>query len=409
MSSFMYSVQNVTTNSTEYSVTIEELNWQQVLIRLPFTILIALTMTIGFVGNILTIYVYGFRLKLSPTYFFVVMLACTDLIICACVTPARIVQNIYPLMSTWDILCKFHLSLSVFTGLCNYGFLLAIATDRYRKVCQPLKYQITMKAAKIITACIFIFCATQGSIALLYYGSIKKPTIYPGMNSYSCSAKNYKKPNYYQLGFFALYFLLAVFTFVILVVLYGIILRRMKVMNKRKIAISQQNRNSIASLPCSDKGQQKWLDVPETVDSNRLSTSVSLDVVELSVTEISSKVSSDEISTVYTKNIAPRMTKLREADSERRAKEQAKRTKRTTITMMMITVVFIMTYLPCTATLIVNAVVKSLSSAPKAALFFYWFARHSFYISSCSNPIIYSCRNKNFIDEIKKIFGIKRK
>ncbi|XP_029642712.1 alpha-2Db adrenergic receptor-like [Octopus sinensis] len=402
-------MQNRTTNGTEFNVTIEELNRQQVLIRLPFTILIALTMTTGFVGNILTIYVYGFRLKLSPTYFFVVMLACADLTLCVFVTPARIVQNVYPMMTIWDILCKFHLSLSVFTGLCNCGFLLAIATDRYRKVCQPLKSQITMKAAKIITACIFIFCAIQGSIAFIYYGSIKKPTKYPGIYSYSCSAKNYKKPNYYQLGFFAFYFLVAMVTFVVLVVLYTILLRHMKAMEKKTHIESQQNKEVATSIPCPDKIRQNFYNVPETVDSNQLPSNDSLDVVELSAPEMSSKVSSDEISKVNTESMAPRMTKLREADKERRAKEQADRIKRTTITMMMITVVFIVTYLPCITTLIVNAVVKSLSSVSTTAAFFYWFARHSFYISSCSNPIVYSYRNQNFIDEIKKMFGVKRK
>ncbi|CAI9729860.1 alpha-2Da adrenergic receptor-like [Octopus vulgaris] len=390
------------TDGTEY-ITIEELNRQQVLIRLPFTILIALAMTTAFVGNILTIYVYGFRLKLSPTYFFVVMLACVDLIICTCVTPARIVQNIYPLMTTWDILCKFHMSLTVFTGLCNYGFLLAIATERYRKVCQPLKTQINMRAAKVITACIFIFCATQGIMALLYFGSVKKPTNYPGIYSYSCSANNYNKTNYYQLGFFAFYSLLAMVTFVILFILYIIILRHMKGWEKTKCVEQQQNSNSITNNFCPDNIQEKWLNVPESIDSNRLPSNLSTEEVELSNTKMSSKVSSDEISKVYTKSIAPLRAKLREANNERRATEQADRIKRTTITMMMITVTFIVTYLPTFGTMILDAVLKSLNTMSTPSSFFYWFARHCFYISSCTNPIVYSCRNQNFMDEIKKI------
>ncbi|CAI9729858.1 alpha-2Da adrenergic receptor-like [Octopus vulgaris] len=292
------------TDGTEHNITIEELNRQQVLIRLPFTILITLTMTTGLVGNILTIYVYGFRLKFSPTYFFVVMLACADLIICACVTPARIAQNIYPMMTTWDTLCQFHLCLAVFTGLCNYGFLLAIAAERYRKVCQPLKTQINMRAAKIITACIFIFCAIQGFMTLLYYGSVKKPTKYSGIYLYFCSAKDDHNPNYYQLAFFGLYNLLAMVTIVILFILYTIILRRMKVMEKTKCVKSQQNRNSATSIPYPDEIQQKWFNIPKIVDSNRLPSNLSTEEVELSNTDISSKVSSDEISKVQTTRVA---------------------------------------------------------------------------------------------------------
>ncbi|XP_029642744.1 cholecystokinin receptor type A-like isoform X2 [Octopus sinensis] len=396
------------TDGTEHNITIEELNRQQVLIRLPFTILITLTMTTGLVGNILTIYVYGFRLKFSPTYFFVVMLACADLIICACVTPARIAQNIYPMMTTWDTLCQFHLCLAVFTGLCNYGFLLAIAAERYRKVCQPLKSQITMKAAKIITACIFIFCATQGFMTLLYYGSVKKPTKYSGIYLYFCSAKDDHNPNYYQLAFFGLYNLLAMVTIVILFILYTIILRRMKVMEKTKCVKSQQNRNSATSIPYPDEIQQKWFNIPKIVDSNRLPSNLSTEEVELSNTDISSKVSSDEISKVYTKSTAPLRAKLREANNERRAKEQADRIKRTTITMMMITVVFIVTYLPSFGAIMINSLMKSLNTTSATSIL-YWFARHSFYIGSCTNPIIYSCRNQNFIDEIKKMLRVKQK
>ncbi|XP_029643035.1 kappa-type opioid receptor-like [Octopus sinensis] len=403
---FTDSMQNGTTNGTEYSVTIEELNRQQVLIRIPSTILVILTMTIGFVGNILTVYVYGFRLKLSPTYLFVVMLACVDLILCAIVSPGRIVQNVYPMMSTWDALCKNHMCLSVFTGLCNCGFLVSISIDRYRKVCQPLKSQLSLKVAKIITACILIFSAIQGSIALLYYGSIKKSTDYPDIYSYSCSAKKSEKPNYYQLGFFAFYLLLTLFAFVELSVVYTIILRKMKVKEKQ-IIVSQQNRKNVTSALYPDETQQRWSNIPKNTDPN-----VPAEVVELSVAETSSGVSSDDTSNVSaknTKNTAPIAIKLRETDNERRAREQTKRIQRITVTMMMITLVFIITYIPCVIAMMVNAVLKSEDTMSVTTAIFYWLARHTFYLNSSLNPIIYSCRNKNFVDEVKKLFGLKQK
>ncbi|XP_014771901.1 kappa-type opioid receptor [Octopus bimaculoides] len=411
MSLFTYLLKNVTTNSTEYSVTIEELNRQQVLIRIPSTILVILTMTIGFVGNILTVYVYGFRLKLSPTYLFVVMLACVDLILCAIVSPGRIVQNVYPMMTTWDVLCKNHMCLSVFTGLCNCGFLVSISVDRYRKVCQPLKSQLSMKCAKIITASILIFSTIQGSIALLYYGSIKKSTNYPDIYSYSCSAKKSEKPNYYQLGFFAFYLLLTVFAFIELSVVYTIILRKMKVQEKKTI-VSQQNRKNVTSALYSDETQQRWSNIPKNTDRNQLVFNVPVEAVELSVTETSSGVSSDDTSNVSaknTKNTAPIAIKLRETDSERRAREQTKRIQRITVTMMMITLVFIVTYIPCVIAMMVNAVLKSEDTMSVTTAIFYWLARHTFYLNSSLNPIIYSCRNQNFVDEVKKLLGLKQK
>ncbi|CAI9729861.1 alpha-2Da adrenergic receptor-like [Octopus vulgaris] len=221
----------------------------------------------------------------------------------------------------------------------------------------------------------------QGSIAPLYYGSIKKPTNYPDIYSYSCSANNYKKPNYYQLGFFAFYSLLAIVTFVILFILYIIILRHMKDWEKTKCVEQQQNSNGITNIRCPDNIQEKWLNVPEIIDSNQLPSNLSTEDVELSNTKMSSKVSSDEISKVYTKSIAPLRAKLRKTNKERRATDHADRIKRTTITMMMITVIFIVTYLPGIGAMILSAVLKSLNTMSIPSSFFYCTAGYSKQVS----------------------------
>ncbi|XP_029642552.1 alpha-2 adrenergic receptor [Octopus sinensis] len=423
MESSTDSVQNGTMNIIQ-NITIEELNRQQVLVRIPSTILVILTMIFGFIGNSLTVYVYGFRLKLSPTYLFVVMLACADLIMCAIITPGRIVQNVYPMMTTWDAMCKNHMCLSVFTGLCNCGFLVAIAVDRYRKVCQPLKPQITMKAAKIITACIFIFCATQGSVALLYYGSIKKPTKYPGIYSYSCSSKNSKKPNYYQLGFFAFYLLVTFFTIFLLITFYTIVLRRMRSVIKTSQPVLTSVTNAVSFKSKDDKRKSEAIvNIENPADSS--TSNQEIDFVNISTTENVSNTTSSSSGVYSVENAAAQSIKPveknpiqkmqsnktlpRESNSVRRAREQATRVQRTTVTMMMITFIFIVTYIPSVAAMMVNAVLKSESSMSVATAIFYWLARHSFYVNSSINPIIYGCRNQNFVDEVKKLFGIKRK
>ncbi|GAB1609667.1 alpha-2 adrenergic receptor-like [Argonauta hians] len=416
---------NETGNITDYGVTIEDLNRQQVLVRLPATILVIATMILGFVGNILTIYVYGFRLKLSPTYLFVVMLASADLIMCGIITPGRIVQNVYPMMTTWDIMCKNHMCLSVFTGLCNCGFLVAIAVDRYRKVCQPLKPQISMTAAKIISACIFVFSAIQGGIVILYYGSIKKPTKYPGLYSYSCSSKNSKKPNYYQLGFFAFYLLITIFTIIFLALFYTIVLRRMRsIVSKSQPVLTSVSNTVSFKTKSEEQSNDTSVSVENQVESS--SSVQGINFVDVSITEnnsssnmtsSSSAIQSQEnvpsqtpkkkLETKFSKKSSKKSSTKRETNSVRRAREQASRVQRTTVTMMMITFVFVVTYIPSVVSMMANAVLKSESSMSVATAIFYWLARHSFYVNSSVNPIIYGCRNQNFIDEVKKLFRIR--
>ncbi|XP_029643071.1 uncharacterized protein LOC115217498 [Octopus sinensis] len=295
--------------------------------------------------------------------------------------------------------------LSVFVGLCNCGFLVAIATDRYRKVCHMLKPQITMKAAKIITVFIFVFSAIQGSIAILYYGSIQKPTNYPGIYSYSCSAKNYKELNYYQLGFFAFYFLLTMLTFIYLSIVYTIILRKIKVKEGNSIEL-QQSRKNIRSALYPDEAQRRWSYIPKINDINQLASNSN---EELSRIGSPSGVSPEDMSNLGTKNTAPLANKLRETYRERRVREQTERLQRNTVTMLMVTIILIVTYIPSVIAMIVNATLKSEDTMSITAAIFYWLARHTLYINSSFNPIIYSFRHQNFIDEVKYLFGIKHK
>ena len=359
------------TNETVTSEILARLNKKQAIIMIPSTILVIITMVVGFIGNSLTCYVYGFRLKMTPTYLFVVMLAIVDLITCVIITPGRIVQNIVPLLTTWDGMCKNHMILSVFTGFATSWFLIAIAVDRYRKFCCPLKTQISMKGAKIITLLICLFCATQGGAVTLYYGSVKKPTKYPNVFGWSCSSKITKKVNYYQLGFFALYLLASIFTIITLTILYSIMLHKMKktVNKNRKVKKNAQlfSSNQQTSSPGVFSGTS-FGDGEHTAGRKEL---VKQDMCTRSL---------------------------------KRAEDNMKRLNRTTVTMMMIAAVFVVTYIPSISAMMVNAAVKAEQKMGTTAAIFYWLARHTFYISSCLNPVIYGYRNQNFMDEVRLLF-----
>lgn len=411
------------TATNETTEILARLNKEQAIIMIPSTILVIITMIVGMIGNSLTCYVYGFRLKTTPTYLFVVMLAIVDLITCAIITPGRIVQNVAPLMTMSDGMCKNHMILSVFTGLSTCGFLVAIAIDRYRKLCCPLKPQVTMKSAIIISISICLFSAIQGGIVTLYYGSVRKPTKVPNVFGHSCSAKITKKVNYYQLGFFAFYLLITIFTIILLTILYSIVLHTMKkIVNRNKTitppsttskverfrrrlsnAVIQIKLKSDLSSSASDSSTKMTncgsTDTLEgTVSDIENGSSVS-SVPPSSSSGVSSGPSSNEADCSHATRIVKKET--RTTRSLKRAEDNIKRVNRTTVTMMMITAVFVLTFMPSISAMMVNSAVKAEQKMGMAVAIIYWLARHSFYISSCLNPVIYGYRNQNFMDEVR--------
>lgn len=386
-----------TLNETEPSEILSRLNNKEVLVILPSTILATITMLVGFIGNLLTCYVYGFRLKMTPTYLFVVMLAVVDLITCAIITPARIFQNVFPMMTTSDVLCKLHMTLLVFTGYCTCGFLLAISVDRYRRMCYPLKSQLTMRCAKITTLVIYLISTAQGSAAILYYGSVRKPTKYPNVFTHCCSAT----VHHYQVGFFASYLLLAITTVILMIGLYSVLLHTMK-----KIV----NDVKTVSNPSETESQRENLKVDLTTTSTgsiRVTRSGSIKTLDKEVTSIP-RPSISGVSAVIVDGDSENpfaFNAFRKRDSSiKRAEDNRKRLNRTTVTMMLITAVFIAASIPSVSGIIVETILESEQKMGTAAAIFYWLARHTFYISSCLNPVIYGFRNEDFKEEVRQLF-----
>ncbi|XP_045161943.2 orexin receptor type 2-like [Mercenaria mercenaria] len=132
----------------------EYLNEEIQRIVMPTIVFIGAEMVLDFVGNLLVLYVFGFRYHVCNCKYFVLSLAVIDILTTVTTMPGEIITQIYWYVYSANVVCKVKSFCNVFTLTAEALCLLAIAIDRYRKVCRPFAWQIKTKYARIICLCI---------------------------------------------------------------------------------------------------------------------------------------------------------------------------------------------------------------------------------------------------------------
>ncbi|XP_066289149.1 melatonin receptor type 1C-like [Branchiostoma lanceolatum] len=106
------------------------------------TALLVLVCAVGTIGNLLVVLVSARRRKQSSAAVCLTSLAAVDLLICGVFVPHKI-YHIHHVTYTGALWCKVN-PYFMTAGLLGSTFLLdAIAVDRYRAVCRPLRYCTT--------------------------------------------------------------------------------------------------------------------------------------------------------------------------------------------------------------------------------------------------------------------------
>ncbi|XP_071118304.1 uncharacterized protein [Haliotis cracherodii] len=122
--------------------------------NIPVVIMFSLFLVVGVFGNIFILCIYGLKFKESTTRVFILSLAVFDLISCVSL-PYKITLLRYgslfsnPNLARLEIVRIYFLQVSV-------SILPLMSFDRYRRICQPLKVQISPKVAKILVTCVIV-------------------------------------------------------------------------------------------------------------------------------------------------------------------------------------------------------------------------------------------------------------
>lgn len=143
-------------NQTE---SLEILNARYATALLPLTVTFGFFVLFGFLGNLLIILVFTLSRDYRRNNFkiFVLTLAVIDIITCLTLIPAEMIKQRHYFDFGDATSCKVKCFFNVFGAAASCLALLVISIDRYRKVVQPFKKQMTPKlAVRILFVVAFI-------------------------------------------------------------------------------------------------------------------------------------------------------------------------------------------------------------------------------------------------------------
>ncbi|CAG2201196.1 CCKAR [Mytilus edulis] len=289
---------------------LESLNYEKVKQNIGGIFFVSIAMVIGITGNLHVLCVYSFRMKQSNPRIFILFLAALDFITCAVGMPFIIIDLTNPLTFYAVTACKVLRFVNYFICLSSAFILLIIAIDRYRKVCLPLRQQISQRKAVYCCFGAFGVCLVFTWPAPVLYGYSTVNTTNPNVTGIRCFTEDIYKDTDYQAYFNVILILVMFGMFVVLVVLYALI--------AKTILENDKNRNSFQTNKLMTKGTNvgNKNPVPEERMLKQLDTPKTAELITGS----------------------NRSTDDKRIDFNRRSVMQYKRVKTTTLIMFLITV-----------------------------------------------------------------------
>ena len=368
---------------------LQAINDRKATLLLPAILVTVVLMLMGLIGNPLAIYIYGWRWRTSSTRVFLFALAVIDLMNCLITIPTEItiMREFYNFHS--DGLCKVSRFTTYVMNNATSAIFLAIAVDRYIRICHPHINPVSARSAKIACGIGVMIGLAVAWPALFLYGRIEikipaNPPVYGSM----CLVHDDMEE--YSLAFFS-YLCSAFFVCVlILVVLYTLIgrtiLKRKRMARMRK----ETTANTLETLGGHKNGNVKNIKVLEAQGApGHPSHSPGPDEAEC---EEPKSPEEESLRGCNVQNFSFHCKKLRPP--------------RATLMLFLITVVFITSFLPFLIISIIRqhrgrAFYLGLSRGEEVAVSI--FAR-SYLVNNCTNPIVYGVCNSKFRQECKRLY-----
>ncbi|XP_069121625.1 gastrin/cholecystokinin type B receptor-like [Argopecten irradians] len=223
---------NISTNKT-YSLADED--WNEFKKNgIPITVYLIFLCVLGTIGNVHVFMIYLLRYNESVFKTFIMCLAAVDFLGCSFVVPASLYIVRYPNSIQSSSFCKASLSLSYFVGSYSLLLLDCVAVERYRKVCQATRTQMTLKMTRIICG---LFSVLVVGIVLIpiaiIYGINQKITKPHSLSGYECNVLDIYKSCTLTLAYRGFVFFLFVLLMAVAVVLYTLVGRRIYAQKKK--------------------------------------------------------------------------------------------------------------------------------------------------------------------------------
>lgn len=183
--------------------------------RLPCIVFIGSLSLIGVIGNIHVLALFPRSDRKPSTYtVFVIALAIVDLTTCLFHMPMEIFDLTKPYTFYSEIGCKLFRFNNAFLLMSSTFILVLIALERYRRVCNPLKCQMTVSLSKKLCVLVIFTCLVLTSPMYAFNGHHIQTLQGNGANAtgYMCFINDETKGTIYiyiYLGFMVILFITA--------------------------------------------------------------------------------------------------------------------------------------------------------------------------------------------------------
>ncbi|XP_052090684.1 dopamine D2-like receptor [Mytilus californianus] len=366
---------NYPTNITNSEELLRTLNDQLALRYLPVIIYMILLIFTGLFGNVLVIIVYVRKKTKSSLDYFIINLAALDLLTVVIGMPTEIVDLRYPIMFNAPVACKALRTVESMSVNSSIITLMALAVDRYNRICKYGKQMTIEKAKRICVIAIVIGIVTCWPAAIVL-GMKTKDVGIPGVYGVDCSTDDSMKGTKYPLVHYGLLFLY----FVVCVVFFTVIYTKIILFIRR-----QKKKGNISENPYLKK-------------TNELKSSTAKN----SFTDIENDQNhGKEIQKHKTQTDCVHQ-KLEENKSPHKIRAK------TTLMLGIVTIVFVLSFLPFLTVMLIRYIIKHFeNNLSEPADVFYKFCSKSYFINNSVNPTIYSFMNVQFRRDVKQIFSKK--
>ncbi|XP_071091768.1 orexin receptor type 2-like [Haliotis cracherodii] len=386
---------------------------------LPVILFLAILVLVGFAGNSLVCYVYLVKFKESSLRCYILALATFDLATCVVCIPVEIADIRYNYTFGQYTLCKMLRLLATFSVIASVTILLAIAVDRYKRICCPFDKQTTPLMAKVtITVCsLTTFIVSLPAAAVNGSRSVSTDDI--RINGSGCTVTDDYNNTPYPLIYNGGQLILFMSCILSLSVLYGLIWRR--------VARQQKRMNNVTESDLTIERKVQHKATPTSIaksledahsPSAKGEPNMSLDKVESNNSE--STCIMPTLESFKNDNTCPleatpplgsqinrRLSTFgrRKSFSTCTSSHCDKGSQKTTRMLFLITLVFVLSFLPHLGLMVTRAVNKNVFENLHGVGFVaYNVFLRSYFINSVSNPILYSFCSVRFRQKLTQLW-----
>lgn len=345
----------------------------------PVLVYMIVLFTLGIPGNICVLYIYLFKVRESTTRVFILALAMVDMIHCSLNMPVEIALLVNFDDFDYPVLCKISRFISSVVNNSSAFILIAIAIDRYKRICRPHGHMIDSKMAKKLVIAAWSFAVLTSWQMCVLYGT---RTLKRGK---TCLISDHMQKTIFPTLFVYVLVVGQCITDLLLITFYSLV--------GREVCLRKAQRRHRRSQRIS-------------TDVSQLRTSLDFSV-ETTPSPTSGKT--DRFSFIFHRETSNESKSSQSRNSNNFSRESRGSSIRrqilskTTIMMFLVTVAFILSFVPHTMAVIIRYQAKGhIQSLSTSGMVTYQLFLRSYFMNSVLNPFIYCFVSKQFRKQFKE-------